>query len=53
MKWPKVSLKQILTLEYGSALKESTRNDEGKFPVIGSKGVVGYHDKPLVGGHVN
>lgn len=50
MKWPKVKLMQILSLEYGSALKEADRTNSGNFPVLGSNGVVGYHDKPLVDG---
>ena len=37
----------ILSLEYGKSLTESERN-EGKIPVYGSNGVIGYHDKSLV-----
>ncbi len=40
---------KVLTLEYGSPLKENQRNG-GKYPVVGSSGIVGYHDKYLVSG---
>ncbi|WP_447602900.1 restriction endonuclease subunit S [Nitrospira sp. Nam80] len=50
MKWPIHSLGQVLALEYGSALKESERDQSGRIPVAGSNGVVGYHSKALVNG---
>jgi len=37
----------ILTLEYGAALPESNRI-KGEFPVMGSNGIVGYHNEYLV-----
>jgi restriction endonuclease S subunit len=39
----------ILTLEYGVALPESARM-RGKFPVMGSNGIVGYHNEFIVKG---
>jgi type I restriction enzyme, S subunit len=38
----------LLTLSYGKALKTEKRV-AGEYPVIGSSGVVGYHNKSLVG----
>jgi type I restriction enzyme M protein len=40
-------LGDILTLEYGASLPESNRI-KGEFPVIGSNGIVGYHNEYLV-----
>jgi len=37
----------ILTLEYGAALPESNRI-QGEYPVMGSNGIVGYHNEFLV-----
>ena len=45
--WNKKPLKEILTLNYGKALKADLRVP-GVFPVYGSSGVVGSHNKPLV-----
>jgi type I restriction enzyme S subunit len=42
-------LKDVLDLKYGKALKAEHRV-EGKFPVFGSSGNVGFHDKFLVNG---
>lgn len=42
-----VRVGDILNLEYGKALKESVRKG-GSVPVLGSSGVVGFHDSPLV-----
>lgn len=47
--WTKQSLKEIATLNYGKALKADARI-EGPYPVYGSSGVVGSHNKPLVKG---
>jgi type I restriction enzyme S subunit len=47
--WPSVRLEDILSLEYGSGLTESGRVS-GKYPVYGSHGMVGYHNRPLVKG---
>lgn len=45
----KVRIGDILSLEYGSALPESKRMN-GEFPVMGSNGVVGYHNSFKVRG---
>ncbi|EPW4396489.1 restriction endonuclease subunit S [Proteus mirabilis] len=47
--WEKMPLKQIATLNYGKALKAEVRVP-GPFPVYGSSGEVGSHEKPLVKG---
>lgn len=47
--WEKEPLKQIATLNYGKALKAEVRV-HGPFPVYGSSGEVGSHEKPLVKG---
>ena len=40
-------LNDVLDLAYGKALKEDNRSGSG-YPVVGSSGIVGFHDKPLV-----
>jgi type I restriction enzyme S subunit len=50
MKWPEAKLGTLLSLEYGSALRENDRDSKGGFPVAGSNGIVGYHSKALVKG---
>ena len=47
--WEKKTLKELLTLNYGKALKADNRIP-GDFPVYGSSGVVGSHNKSLVKG---
>ncbi|MAI62888.1 MAG: hypothetical protein CBB87_10490 [Micavibrio sp. TMED27] len=47
--WEKRKLKELLTLNYGKALKSDNRIP-GDFPVYGSSGVVGSHNKALVKG---
>lgn len=47
--WEKEPLKQIATLNYGKALKAEVRVP-GPFPVYGSSGEVGSHEKALVKG---
>ncbi|MEP3946527.1 restriction endonuclease subunit S [Ascidiaceihabitans sp.] len=44
--WTKVALREVLTLNYGKALKADDRI-EGDYPVYGSSGVVGSHNKAL------
>jgi type I restriction enzyme M protein len=46
---PLVRLKDILSLEYGKSLPEESRV-VGKIPVMGSNGIVGYHNKDLIKG---
>lgn len=48
-RWMKKPLKDLLTLSYGKALKADNRIS-GDFPVYGSSGVVGSHNKALVKG---
>lgn len=48
-KWPMVELGKICSFEYGKPLKEENRKG-GPYPVFGSNGIVGYHDKYLVKG---
>ena len=38
---------EVLTLEYGKALQENKRI-EGEYPVMGSNGIVGYHNEYFV-----
>ena len=47
--WSRKPLKELLTLNYGKALKAEDRIS-GNFPVYGSSGVIGTHIKPLVKG---
>ncbi len=48
-KYPIVRLGEVITLEYGKPLKKQDRRD-GAYPVFGSNGPVGCHDKYLVKG---
>jgi len=45
--WERVPLGARVTLNYGKALKAEERA-EGPFPVYGSSGIIGAHDKALV-----
>ena len=47
--WETKKLGDIIELKYGKALKKTNRRD-GEYPVFGSSGIVGYHDKSLVEG---
>jgi type I restriction enzyme S subunit len=47
--WSKRPLGEKVTLHYGKSLKEDDRVN-GPFPVFGSSGIVGFHDKPLTKG---
>lgn len=47
--WEKKTLGECITLNYGKALKAEVRID-GEYPVYGSSGIVGSHEKPLVKG---
>lgn len=49
IEWGLVKIQDIISLEYGKGLKEDKR-DGGKFPVVGSAGVVGCHSKSMVKG---
>jgi len=50
MKWPVVKLSEIISLQYGRALRKDDRDPSGFIPVAGSNGIDGYHNKPLVRG---
>jgi type I restriction enzyme S subunit len=47
--WRMGKLGEILELAYGKALKEEERSGKG-YPVLGSSGIVGYHNEYLVEG---
>jgi type I restriction enzyme S subunit len=47
--WERRPLGECITLNYGRALKADDRV-EGEYPVFGSSGIVGTHEKPLVQG---
>ena len=47
--WDSGELGDVLSLEYGKPLKEEDRVGN-RYPVLGSNGVVGYHEKYLVRG---
>ena len=47
--WERKLLGECVTLNYGKALKAEIRVD-GEYPVYGSSGIVGSHEKPLVKG---
>jgi type I restriction enzyme S subunit len=47
--WERSTLGKSITLNYGKALKAEIRV-EGDYPVYGSSGIVGTHEKPLVRG---
>src|SRR5437660_1444861 len=50
MKWPRLVLGEMLSLEYGKALRASDRDPEGGYLVVGSNGPDGVHSQPLVAG---
>ena len=47
--WERKSVGESITLNYGKSLKAEIRV-EGDYPVYGSSGIVGTHEKPLVQG---
>lgn len=49
--WSVRSLGEVMTLQYGRALKKADRQG-GDVAVLGSSGVVGWHDKAVVAGPV-
>ncbi len=50
--WVRVELGDIVRPEYGKGLPSAERNGSGQVPLIGSAGVLGYHDVALVDGPV-
>jgi type I restriction enzyme, S subunit len=49
--WINVSLGDILLLEYGKSLPKDSRQD-GKYPIFGSNGIIGFHNNFSVEGPV-
>ena len=47
--WATAKLKDILPLTYGKGLKKLARVGTGNLPVYGSSGIIGFHNKWLVG----
>jgi len=47
--WQVVKIGDVISLEYGKGLPERDRIP-GKYPVVGSNGIIGYHKEPLVNG---
>lgn len=49
--WDVAYLGDVLDLEYGNSLAEEKRKN-GPYPVVGSNGIVGFHDEYIVDGPV-
>lgn len=47
--WEIIEFKKVCTLEYGKSLPKRDRR-QGKYPVMGSNGISGYHDEYLIEG---
>jgi len=45
--WVWTTIGDIVTFEYGKALRKDRRDSDGSIPVYGSNGIVGYHSIPL------
>lgn len=43
--WARAFLRDVYQLDYGKALPERERNSDGRVPVLGSSGVVGWHSE--------
>jgi type I restriction enzyme S subunit len=50
MRWSLVNLNELIELEYGESLPEAKRDPNGRVPVLGSNGIVGYHSHGIVKG---
>ena len=50
--WVQTKFGSIIELTYGKGLTKNSRNGEGKYPVYGSNGIVGFHDRYLIEGPV-
>ena len=46
--WERKTVGDIVTFEYGKGLTQSKRDSNGKVPVYGSNGIVGYHSSALI-----
>ncbi len=47
--WGLVRLGEVISLKYGKGLSEKKRTT-GPFPVVGSNGIIGYHNQSLIQG---
>jgi type I restriction enzyme, S subunit len=47
-RWPTKSLGDLVSLEYGKALKAEDRSESGCYPVYGSNGIVGSHINAVI-----
>jgi type I restriction enzyme S subunit len=43
-------LGDLVDFEYGKGLRVKERNENGSIPVMGSNGIIGYHDRSLIKG---
>ena len=48
--WREVTLGEFAPFTYGKGLRTDDRIPSGDVPVIGSNGIIGYHDSPLTDG---
>ena len=48
--WREVTLGDFAPFTYGKGLRPGDRIQTGRVPVIGSNGIIGYHDTPLTDG---
>jgi very-short-patch-repair endonuclease len=48
--WSKTEFSNLVVVNYGKALSSANRSSTGRVPVVGSSGIVGWHDEPLVEG---
>ena len=46
--WAIERIGNVIAFEYGDPLKKSDRDNDGRFPVFGSNGIVGHHSKYTV-----
>jgi type I restriction enzyme, S subunit len=46
--WQRITIGDLMTLNYGKGLRKDDRIESGEYPVYGSSGIVGYHDKHLI-----
>ncbi|WP_196766284.1 restriction endonuclease subunit S [Xanthomonas graminis] len=48
--WVVANLGSLISISYGKALSASIRSNNGPIPVVGSSGILGYHNRALVDG---
>ena len=46
--WAKTNLSKVSTINYGKSIQKHERNSTGKYPIIGSSGIIGHNNKFLV-----